>query len=105
MATIIETQMFASQWPDYWTEEEFGEFAFWLSRNPEAGNLVKESGGCRKVRWAIAGSGKSGGARIIYFSRSRERNSRVYLLVIYAKNVRATIDGATLAKIKERLDV
>jgi hypothetical protein len=40
MATIIETLMFASQWPDYWTEEESGEFAFWLSRNPEAGDLV-----------------------------------------------------------------
>lgn len=105
MATIIETQIFASQWPDYWSEEEFGEIAFWLSRNPEAGDLIRNSGGCRKVRWVIAGSGKSGGARIIYFSRAREKNSRIYLLVIYAKNVRTTIDGATLAKIKERLNV
>jgi hypothetical protein len=66
---------------------------------------VASPGGCRKVGWASAGSGKSGGARIIYFSRAREKNSRVYLLVIYAKNVRATIDGATFAKIKESINV
>jgi AraC-like DNA-binding protein len=32
--------------------------------------LVPESGGIRKVRWGRAGSGKSGGVRVIYFTRN-----------------------------------
>jgi hypothetical protein len=47
---------FQRLWPYYWTEEERGEFAAWLAENPEAGDIVPSSGGCRKVRWARAGS-------------------------------------------------
>jgi hypothetical protein len=39
----------------------------YLARNPEAGDLIIGSGGCRKVRIAGKGKGKSGGYRIITF--------------------------------------
>jgi len=35
--------------------------------NPEAGDIVRGSGGVRKVRWAPEGKGKSGGVRIMYY--------------------------------------
>jgi len=47
MFTVVETQLFQKQWPAYWTEEERGEFASFLSANPEAGDVVPESGGIR----------------------------------------------------------
>jgi hypothetical protein len=69
MPTVVETPTFQRLWPDYWTEDERGEFASWLAHHPDAGDVVRGSGGVRKVRWTRAGSGKSGGVRVIYFNR------------------------------------
>jgi hypothetical protein len=38
--TIIETPTFARQWPDYWTEDERGEFVAWLALHPEIGDVI-----------------------------------------------------------------
>ena len=65
MLTIVETEAFSTLWPDYWTEEELGAFCFWLARHPQAGDVVPESDGCRKVRWALPGGGKRGGVRVV----------------------------------------
>ena len=65
MYTIIETPLFSRLWPDYWSEDERTEFAAFLSSNPEAGDVVPGSGGCRKVRWSRARTGKRGGVRVI----------------------------------------
>ena len=48
MLTVVETELFQKLWPAYWTEEERGEFASFLSANPTAGDVVPdvpESGG------------------------------------------------------------
>lgn len=60
------------------------------------------SGGVRKVRWARAGTGKSGWVRVCYYTRNAA--GQILLLVIYAKSVRASIPGAVLKQIKEVLD-
>jgi len=54
------------------------------------------------VRWSVAGRGKRGGVRVIYFKRVVEQ--KIWLLVIYAKNVRASIRGDLLRKIRETID-
>jgi hypothetical protein len=64
MLTVVETELFQKLWPAYWTEEERGEFASFLSANPTAGDVVPESGGVRKIRWKRQGTGKSGGVRV-----------------------------------------
>ena len=48
---------------DYLSEDEYTAFQQFLHEQPEAGDVVKGSGGIRKVRWARGGSGKSGGVR------------------------------------------
>ena len=53
------------------------------ARNPEAGDVIPEAGGVRKVRWGRAGAGKRGGARVIYFYHDDTRP--LYLLLVYAK--------------------
>ena len=68
MLTVVETLLFQKQWPLYWSEEERGEFAF-IAERPEAGDVVPGSGGIRKVRWSRAGTGKSGGVRVISYLR------------------------------------
>jgi hypothetical protein len=51
MLTVVETLLFQRQWPLYWTEEERGAFAAYIAEHPNAGDVVPESGGIRKVRW------------------------------------------------------
>lgn len=96
MLTVVETLLFQKQWPLYWSEEERGEFAAYLAEYPDAGDVVPESGGIRKVRWRRAGTGKSSGVRVIYFLRTVAEE--IVLLTLYAK---AKTDNLTGAKLKE----
>jgi hypothetical protein len=102
MFTIFETPLFARFWPDYWTEDERAEFATFLATHPEAGDVVQGSGGVRKVRWQKSGGGKSGGVRVIYYNQLV--NGHIWLLTIYGKNVRDTLDAHILRQLKEKLD-
>jgi hypothetical protein len=101
MYTIAETEIFTHDAKDIWSEGERGEFCAWLAQNPEAGDVVRGSGGCRKVRWTRAGTGKRGGVRVIYLNRFGE--GKIYLLVIYAKAVRGSIPAHILKDIAEEI--
>ena len=102
MLTVVETLLFQRQWPAYWTEEERGEFAVYIAEHPAAGAVVPESGGIRKVRWGRPGSGKSGGVRVIYFTRTDE--GEVVLLTLYAKSKTDNLTGAKLKEIRRALE-
>ncbi|MDP9896808.1 hypothetical protein J2W32_005942 [Variovorax boronicumulans] len=99
LLTVVETPTFQGLWPNYWTEEERAEFAAHIAANPDEGDLIRESGGCRKVRWKRAGSGKSSGVRVIYFSRSEQ--GELVLLIIYAKAKHDSIKASTLKGLKD----
>ena len=100
--TIVETPTFAEDARKIWTEQERGAFCAWLAANPEAGDVIPGSGGCRKVRWSITGSGKRSGARIIYFNRLA--NGEIWLLVIYTKSVMGNIPAHILKSIQEAIE-
>lgn len=102
MLTVVETLLFERQWPLYWTEEERGAFAAYIAEYPTVGDVVPGSGGIRKVRWRRAGSGKSGGVRVIYFTRTIE--GEVVLLTLYAKASTDNLNGAKLKEIRRALE-
>ena len=102
MLTVVETSLFQRQWPHYWTEDERGAFAAYIAGHPTAGDVVPESGGIRKVRWGRAGSGKSGGVRVIYFTRNAE--CEVVLLTLYAKSKTDNLTGSKLKEIRRALE-
>ncbi|MCL4746443.1 MAG: type II toxin-antitoxin system RelE/ParE family toxin [Burkholderiaceae bacterium] len=102
MLTVVETPLFQRQWPLYWTEEERGIFAAYLSSHPDVGDVVPGSGGIRKVRWSRAGSGKSGGVRVIYFVRTGQ--GELILLTLYAKSKTGNITGEKLKEIRRALE-
>jgi hypothetical protein len=101
MLTIVESPLFSKFWPDYWTEEERGEFCAFLAVHPYAGDVVPGSGGCRKVRWSRAGVGKRGGVRVVYTARLA--SGELVLLVIYAKSARENIAAHVLRKIAKEM--
>ena len=102
LLTVIETPAFTRLWPDYWNEDERGDFVAWLVENTQAGDVIRGSGGCRKVRWKRPGTGKRGGVRVIHYNRLAD--GTIYLLLIYAKGVRDDIDAKTLDGIRRTLD-
>lgn len=99
---FIESSLFTKMVYDYLSEEDYTAFQQFLLEQPDVGDLIKGSGGVRKVRWARAGSGKSGGVRVCYYTRNAA--GQILLLVIYAKSVRASISGAVLKQLKEMLE-
>jgi hypothetical protein len=102
LLTIAETPTFSSLWPKYWAPEEFGDFCAWLALNPEAGDVIKQTGGCRKVRWKLSGQGKRGGVRVIYVNRISEQ--KVWLLFMYSKTVQPDVERKLLNKLRETID-
>jgi mRNA-degrading endonuclease RelE of RelBE toxin-antitoxin system len=100
--TFVETKLFSRLIDEYLSDDELAALQLYLAVNPEAGDIVKGSGGVRKVRWSGSGRGKRGGIRVIYYLRLR--HGQIWLLTAYAKNVRDSISGSVLRKIKEELD-
>jgi RelE toxin of RelEB toxin-antitoxin system len=81
--TVAETAVFMRQAAEVWSDEERLGFVDFIARNPEAGDVIPETGGVRKVRWGRQGSGKRGGVRVIYFYHHAD--APLYLLMVYAK--------------------
>ena len=102
MFTVIETATFAADADTLWSEDERLEFFEWLANHPDAGDVVPQSGGCRKVRWSRAGSGKRGGVRVIYFTRMAVEE--IWLLLLYAKSARDNIPGHLLKAVREEIE-
>jgi hypothetical protein len=90
MQTIIETKPYlAAADAAAMTESERERVVMFLARNPDAGDLIKESGGCRKIRIAKDGTGKSGGYRVITWFGGRD--IPVFLLTVFAKGQKANL--------------
>jgi len=72
-ATFIELAPFQKYRSDYLTDDEYRALQIELMQNPEAGDVIKGTGGLRKIRFADKrrGKGKRGGLRVIYYCRSR----------------------------------
>lgn len=68
-----------------------------IAANPEAGDLVRGSGGCRKVRWKTEGTGKSGGVRVVYTTRLA--NGALVALTIYGKGTVENIPAQVLREL------
>ena len=39
--------------------------------DPESGDLIPNTGGARKLRWAVGAQGKRGGVRVVYYFGGR----------------------------------
>ena len=102
MFTFVETKLFTELVGQYLSDDEYLEMQLSLVANPEAGDLVRGSGGLRKLRWRVAGRGKRGGIRVIYYLRSQQ--GQMWMLTLYAKNEEENIPGHILKKIKEEID-
>jgi hypothetical protein len=65
--TVVETREFLSRAKPLMSGSERMELVAFVGANPEAGEIIQGTGGVRKIRWALEGAGKRGGARVIYY--------------------------------------
>ena len=101
MRTVAETPIFLRYAAEVWTEAEREEFVSFIAANPEAGAVIRGSGGCRKVRWALSGQGKRGGARVIYFNAV---DTTIWLLIVYKKAKFDNLPTSFLLELKKGVE-
>jgi hypothetical protein len=90
--TVVETERFLKDVNPLLSDADRAELVAFVGANPEAGEVIPETGGVRKIRWALPGKGKRGGARVIYYHHSERLP--VFLLAAYAKNEKANLSRA-----------
>lgn len=84
MQTVIETSGFLRDADQAgMTKAEIEKLVSIIAANPEAGAVIQGTGGCRKVRIAGRGKGKSGGYRVITFYSGPEIPA--FLLTVFGK--------------------
>jgi hypothetical protein len=99
---FIEAVAFTKYLYDYLSEDEYIGLQSFLLQYPESGKIVRGSGGVRKVRWAMAGRGKSGGVRVIYYFKKQD--DEIWLLTIYSKNEMENIPAHVLRQIAKEIE-
>lgn len=81
------------------SEQEIEDLVIYLSENPEAGDEMTGTGGCRKVRLAGRGKGKSGGYRTVTFFSGN--SMPVYLITVFSKGEKSNLTALECRALKE----
>ena len=93
---FVEARAFTAHLADYLDDEAYRQLQVYLMANPDAGDVIPDAGGLRKLRWADSrrGKGRRSGLRVIYLWITWDQT--VWFLAIYNK------DEATDLGTKER---
>ena len=97
---IVETPIFTKRIDRILDEESYRLLQLHLLHRPDAGDIIRGSGGIRKIRWASSGSGKRGGARVIYYRAVTKET--VLMLFAFGKSER---DNLTPDQVKQLAEV
>jgi hypothetical protein len=82
---FIETPLFTELVSGYLGDDDYRNLQRRLALDPEAGDVIRGTGGFRKLRWRDTrrGKGKRGGLRVIYYYLVGD--SQIWLFTIYGK--------------------
>jgi hypothetical protein len=89
---FVETPVFTAALRRPLDDEPNRQLQIALMLRPEQGPIIRGSGGLRKVRWAMAGAGKRGGLRVIYYWAPDDQ--AFYMLYAYAKSDQGDLTAA-----------
>jgi len=91
---IKETSAFTRRVEKLLDTESYRLLQVHLLERPDGGDLIRGSGGIRKIRWGPTGSGKRGGSRILYYWAVDDET--ILMLFVFAKNEQADLTPAQL---------
>ena len=98
--TVVEAPTYLAIANKLFSEEERADIVAMLAADPECGDLIRGTGGFRKVRVARKGMGKSGGARVVYIWRNQR--FPVFLITVFAKNQKENLSRAERNTLRKR---
>lgn len=96
---FIETPTFTHLITELLDDDEYSKLQAELVKRPDVGNLIKNGGGIRKLRWKRAGTGKSGGIRVIYYWITGD--NQIFMLVAYPKSVKDNLTDRETAILRD----
>lgn len=102
LVTVVETAVFQVKASRIMTESERSQIVDAVATRPDAGVILTGSKGLRKMRIALAGRGKRGGGRIIYWYHSP--GYPVVLLWVFAKNEADDLTAVQLKRLIAETD-
>ena len=98
--TFIQTDEFVKQWEKLGlTDEDLRKLELEILKNPQAGPVIRGTGGLRKLRFAHENKGKSGSTRICYVDYVIYET--VYLITAYAKSEKDNLTEAECNEIRK----
>lgn len=95
---IIETKVSTRQITKLIPDSEYRELQQELVLNPDAGDIIRHSGGLRKLRWRSATKGKRGGIRVIFYWYVSEDG--IYLLLAYGKGEKDDLSAQEVKRLR-----
>ena len=99
---FVETSLFSKLLGDYLRDDEYRLLQNHLIEYPDAGDVIRGSGGVRKVRWASGGKGKLGGVRVIYYLAKADEQT--FFLTLYGKVEKENLSAADLKRVVKLLE-
>lgn len=102
LTTVVETAAYLAKALRIMSDVERARIVDVVAARPDAGVILAGSKGLRKLRIALAGRGKSGGGRIIYWYHSQ--GFPAVLLWVFAKNEADNLTAAQLKRLVGEAD-
>jgi mRNA-degrading endonuclease RelE of RelBE toxin-antitoxin system len=100
---FVETRIFTKRVLQLMDDESYASLQTHLAKRPEAGDLIRGSGGMRKIRWAGSGRGKRGGLRVIYYWWTAK--DRISMLLVYPKNEQDDLSTDQIKLLRKALEI
>jgi mRNA-degrading endonuclease RelE of RelBE toxin-antitoxin system len=98
---FIETSIFTKLIQKLLPDESYRMLQMALMLRPDAGSVIKGSGGLRKIRWKSPGSGKRGGLRLIYYW---DHPDDIYMIFIYKKADQKDLTTEQIKTLKQLIE-
>lgn len=96
---FVETPVFTEEITGLLSDEEYGRLQLALVLRPAQGAVIRGSGGLRKIRWGVAGRGKRGGIRVIYYWEPAE--DMCLMLYAYTKSAQGDLTAAQVKVLRQ----
>ena len=96
---FIESAIFTADVRRLLSDESYAALQAQLAARPDAGDVIRGTGGLRKLRWVLPGKGKRGGARVIYYHVAA--HAQIRLILIYPKGVKDDLTPREKAMLKK----
>ncbi|MBD2857950.1 type II toxin-antitoxin system RelE/ParE family toxin [Spongiibacter sp. KMU-158] len=96
---FIETPVFSRWLKANVSDEDFYRLQLELVADPRKGDVIKGTGGFRKIRIAYGEHGKRGGGRVIYYWFNEDQ--QVYLVMGYCKGEKSDLSEQEKQILKE----